>query len=114
MIRCSCQKTNKLFIEQNPSSAKDYIYISDAVNGIIKVMTLMDCNRVVNIASGTSSSLEKIDSILDLHAEYSNSLQANFSNISIELSKQLFNFEPKISIEEGLNKIINKDEEWTQ
>jgi nucleoside-diphosphate-sugar epimerase len=92
---------------QNRNSKKDYIYISDAIEGILRTLLLSKKNDIFNIASGASYSLDEISKIIDIEIDYKNeSREILFSNISIKKAKDLLSFNPSVNINEGLRRVL--------
>jgi len=90
-------------------STKDYIYISDALSGIIKTATLGTENNIYNIASGKSFSVRAITTILNQEVNIIKSkMKPCFSNICIEKSKQHLNFVPSYQMESALKQTIHE------
>lgn len=91
---------------------KDFVYIDDVINAIILSLKKEKANKkIINIASGVSISLDDLASIINeilkknikpIHKEGINSvLQADIS-----LAKKILKYKPKVSIEEGLKKLV--------
>jgi UDP-glucose 4-epimerase len=97
------------------SVRRDFIYVSDVVDSFIKVL---DCDKTgfeVNIGSGKSSSineiLELIQSIsgkkLIKNYKAGRDFDIPVSMLDISLAKQELGWEPKVSLEQGLERTIN-------
>jgi nucleoside-diphosphate-sugar epimerase len=87
-------------VNQNLSSTKDYIYIDDAVLGIIKCAVYSLNSDVFNVASGQSYSLKKWIEYLGLNVTNSKSfLPTQYSNISIEKIFNKVGFKPTFSLD---------------
>lgn len=100
----------KIEVSENRKSGKDYIYIDDVIDGILRCLIISRGNNIFNIASGKSSSLEDIEKILNIKIKYSNEREKKFSQISIIKAKKEIDFKPIINLEKGLKKIIYQEE----
>lgn len=109
MFKCKLDNIN-LETSQNRNSKKDYVYISDAIEGILRALLLSKGNNIFNIASGLSYSIDEISKIIDIKIDYKNeNKEILFSDISIIKAKDLLNFNPKVNIDEGLRRILHED-----
>jgi|GEM_PF-2008779 len=92
---------------ENKDSEKDYIYISDAIEGILRAMIIPKKSSVFNIASGQSTSISKVAGFLNITPIYDDKQkELVFSNISIKKANVELRFKPAVSIEDGLKKTI--------
>lgn len=98
---------------------RDFLYLSDAAEAIAK-LTNTDYTGVVNLGSGQSVGIGKITEILekisgkkiiDLDKEVPGPM--NFC-CDISLVNKLTGWQPKHSIEEGLEMTYKRMKEWTQ
>lgn len=93
------------------SSAKDYLFIDDAVNVLINI-ALKGKEKVYNVASGHNTSNEQIITELkkNIHFSYSlaqNAVEIKFPIISIKKISTEFNFKP-VNITERVSTLIKK------
>ena len=89
----------ELIINQNINSSKDYIFIEDALNGIIKSAVNAPKTDYFNIASGSSYSLTDWLNYLATPFEATNQQQnAVFSRIDVTKSKKILDFTPKYNL----------------
>lgn len=111
MFKCKLGNTN-LETNQNRNSKKDYVYISDAIEGILRALLLSERNDVFNIALGISYSLNEISKIIDMKINYKNENENEevvFSNISIKKAKDILGFNPLVNINEGFKKVLYEE-----
>lgn len=102
---------NKLSVSANKHSTKDFIYIDDAIIGIIKTLLHPGKFEIYNIGSSGSYSLNDISEMIELPIEFTdNNSKESYSNISIRKAQNNLGFNPQITFKNGLNKIINKNE----
>ncbi len=98
MIRVSMDG-GKIEMTQSPDSTKDYIFISDAVEGIVRAGFLNKGKNVFNIASGTSSPVSEWIKKLKIELTVKNDPVPIHSAVSISKAKDLLGFVPKYSVE---------------
>ncbi|MFL5763453.1 MAG: NAD-dependent epimerase/dehydratase family protein [Bacteroidia bacterium] len=93
-----CVKKEKISLNQNVQSTKDYIFIDDAVDGILRAALYSKATDIYNIAAGESYSLENWLNFLGL--EYGNIPGSipNHSCISISAAKRELGFTPQHSL----------------
>ena len=109
MFKCKLNNTN-LETNQNRNIKKDYVYISDAIEGILRALLLSERNDVFNIALGVSYSLNEISKIMDMKIDYKNeNKEAVFSNISIKKAKDILGFNPLVNINDGFKKVLYEE-----
>ncbi|WP_131783173.1 NAD-dependent epimerase/dehydratase family protein [Legionella gresilensis] len=108
-------RNEKVEIWGNGSIIRDYIYISDVVNALIKTIPYQGAERIFNIGSGEGRSindiLETIESSLGQpikkHFTTGRAFDVPASVLSIDRAKQFLNWHPKISFSEGLKHTMN-------
>lgn len=94
------KRNNKsIKIQQNRQSAKDYLFIEDAVKGILLALFGSTQNEIYNIASGSSISAERWINYLGLDAIYDQDISPIYSNISINKAKEHLGFEPSYQLD---------------
>ena len=108
IIRCKMEGTSSLFVKENKKSKKDYIYIDDVVESIVNIMINIKKTDVYNLAYGRSYSLHELSKFLDMNIETDDKNEPKYSNISIEKLKKDFGLVANYSLEDGINKIIQK------
>ncbi|MGQ3889919.1 NAD-dependent epimerase/dehydratase family protein [Legionella sp. CNM-1927-20] len=108
-------RNEKVEIWGNGSIIRDYIYISDVVNALIKTIPYQGAERIFNIGSGEGRSindiLEAIESALGQtvkkHFTTGRVFDVPASVLAIDRAKQFLNWQPKISFNDGLKCTIN-------
>ncbi len=93
-------KNEKFIVKQNISSTKDYIFIKDALEGILRAGILSRNDDVYNICSGTSYSANDWAKFLDLRIEQISQVPALYSNISNKKSQTKIGFVSKYKLED--------------
>lgn len=100
---------------RNPNAENDFIYVEDAANAIVKLISEYNQSNIFNIGSGELTSVQTIiNTIYDLSGkrnDYQLSkqmptdiLSAGYADIS--KIEQAINWHPKIDIKKGLKKTL--------
>lgn len=115
----NCVKEGKELRIKTPSARNDFIYVEDVAKAIVAILEKSNQNTVYNIGSGYSTSIQDIikiiysklhlhckpkDNIFNIKNVYSDNFWADISKIEKEIG-----WEPKITIEEGIQNIIKND-----
>lgn len=115
IVRDSIEK-NKIILRTTPDSSKDFLFINDAVNLIIKIATNDDAHGIYNVAYGANTTNFDIMNIIGTttnsdvkYEEQAKSIK--FPTINVEKIKNEFNFYPTNSILNFLPNFINKFKE---
>lgn len=96
------------------TSSRDYTYIDDIVDGIISSMEL-DCNfEIFNLGNSQPTNIEYLISLIEKNLnkkakiEYALTQMGDAAHTYADITKaqQLLNFNPKVSIEEGIEKFV--------
>lgn len=99
---------------------RDFIHIDDLVDFVIKALELNKVkNKTFNIGTGMRTTINEVLDIIKLHVkrdyniEYKNKrdFDLKYSVLDIDKVKRYFGWSPKIKIDEGVKKIIEKYEE---
>jgi len=104
----------EVFIFGNGKQLRDYVYVKDVVSANIKSLTKGN-NEVINIGTQKTFSVNQLVKELSAITNYKNKpvfkpkrngeLFKSFLNIS--KAKKVLNWEPKVSIKEGLKNTVN-------
>jgi GDP-L-fucose synthase len=112
LIRRFAEKNNPLDVWGDGNDIKDFLYIDDFIDGLIKA-TLADINGPINIASGKAATIKdvinaliKIVNLTDLKINYDSSMPSMIPIrlISTELANKKLHWQPQSSLEDGLRK----------
>lgn len=116
LIRKVVERQNPLSVWGDGNDLKDFLYIDDFVEALVEIINKVDEYVVLNIASGNGVTIKQILNII-LKIEKAENLKINFDTsmptmipkrlIDITKVKKYLNFNPKISLEEGLNRTIS-------
>ena len=116
LIRKVVERQNPIHVWGDGKDLKDFLYIDDFTNALIRIINNVNNYEVLNIASGKGVTIREILSMI-LKIEKAENLEINYDLsmptmipkrlINIEKAKKLINFNPETSLEEGLKKTIN-------
>ncbi|MFC1613107.1 GDP-mannose 4,6-dehydratase [Patescibacteria group bacterium] len=108
-------KDEEIEIHTSGKIERDYTYIDDIIDGIIASIEKNFSYELINLGSGKSIELEKIINLIEhklgkqakkkYMPMYEGDLSATWADI--EKAKKLLDYEPKISIEEGIEKFVD-------
>jgi len=98
IIKKGLEKQGVIQIKQNPLSSKDYVYIEDALAGLILCAVKGRGGEIYNIASGDSTNVEGIVNHFSAEATFNHSETALYSQISIKKAKQEIGYSPAHNI----------------
>ena len=116
LIRKVVEKQNPIVVWGDGNDLKDFLYIEDFVKALDKIVESLNEYQVINIASGKGITIKeilkkivKLERAEDLSIEFDSTKPTMIPKrlIDISKSKEIINFEPNISMEEGLEKTIN-------
>ena len=99
----------------NGNSTRDFCYIEDVASGIISAAENYDESMPINLASGKEITIKEIAEIIKKEIGYKGKIiwdkdmpiGPNRRNVSIDLANKKINFNPKISIKEGIKKTVD-------
>ena len=97
---------------------RDFVYIDDVVSALVRAATASNVNRaVINIGSGVEYSVSQlVEEIADLtrkrvHRLANRDESGGVSRLvaDVSLAKELLNWQPRVSLQEGLAFVIERD-----
>jgi UDP-glucose 4-epimerase len=99
------------------SQTRDFVYVDDVVDALLKAMNLKgSVGEKINIGSGRETSIRELAEVLiqkfglknmkPIHAG-SRSYDVKRSWAKIEKARRLLGYEPHVSLEDGLDRLIN-------
>ena len=99
----------------NGDSTRDFCFIEDIVSGIILAAENYNDSEPINLASGKETSIKEIAEIIKKEIGYDGKITwdenmpigPNRRNVSIELARKKLNFNPLVSLEEGVKKTVD-------
>ena len=117
LIRRVVERHSPLEVWGDGSDRKDLMYIDDFIDGILLAMEKIDGFDIVNIASGKAYSIKetletalRVDGYEEAEVVYdpSKPTMIPLRLIDITKARRLLDFDPKISLEDGMRRTI----EW--
>ena len=96
---------------------RDYIYMDDAVDAIVKIIEYKGKEKVFNVGTGIGYSINDLLEIINkelnvsnICVSYENSRKCDVRNsiLNIDKIRKELNWEPKVNLEEGIKKVIKK------
>lgn len=109
-------KGEKLIIWGDGSVVRDYLFISDLINAIVTASNYKGKEKIFNIGSGLGYSINSIIKIIrntigsEVSIEYRDSRKFDVPTniLCIDKAKEFMNWEPLISVPEGIEKLYKK------
>ena len=106
--------TKKIVTITNRNSKRDFLYIDDFIELILKIKDHDFKYEIFNIGSGISYSFDEVIEMIEkstskkLNLEYENDVQSYIENITADNSKitKMLNWQPRLTFEEGLQKLL--------
>jgi UDP-glucose 4-epimerase len=95
----------------NGKDTRDFSYVGDVVNAVIKTIETKNLDTEINIGTGIETSINDLIKLIEIdHYKLIDKRQIDGINrrcLDISKAKKLLNWEPKISLKEGLLKTID-------
>ena len=99
----------------NGNATRDFCYIEDIASGIMSAAENYNESMPINLASGKEITIKEIAEIIKKEIGYKGKIiwdkdmpiGPNRRNVSIDLANKKINFNPKISIKEGIKKTVD-------
>ena len=111
------KRKNKNFVEVwgDGKVTRDFCYVDDITNGFIKAAEKYKIQDPINLGSGKEVSIKRISLLIKKILGFKGKIKWNRNKpsgirrryVSIKRAKKELNFNPKISLEEGLKKTIS-------
>lgn len=112
----SAMNGDKVRIYGDGSQTRDFIYVDDVVDAIIKAIELPALNTEINIGTGKETSIKQL---ADTVSHHFNNFQVEYVNgrpidnitrrcLDIKKAEQLLDWSPRVNLEKGVRRTI----EW--
>jgi len=86
-----------MVVRQHPDSAKDYVFVDDAITGILRAAVFSRETGCFNIGSGRGRTAREWIDWLGIEATYENaSSTAEYCHVSIEKAQRVLGFRPQV------------------
>lgn len=108
-------KNKNIIINGDGETLRDFTYVTDIVNGIVKASNLNLGFQIINLGHGKPITLNKLVFLLEKITKKKaikiyrpkNQLDMTATFADISKAKNLLNWQPEITINQGLKKLIN-------
>jgi UDP-glucose 4-epimerase len=96
------------------TQVRDFTYVSDVVQALILAGDSMVTREAINIGTQNPQSINRLVELLKGEVEYipKRPGEPDRTHADISKAKLLLNWEPKVSFEEGVNKVLDKISLW--
>lgn len=99
----------------NGESVRDYIYVTDAVQLLLKTIEESGANRILNLSSSVGTSVNGIIDIIEellnfkVKRNYVNTLvgTVDYNVLSNSLAAEIYKWQPKITIKNGIKLMVD-------
>lgn len=111
-------RNGTLIVHSDGQQTRDYVYVDDVVTAMVAAATAPDINRlVINVGSGVETNLRSLVKLVfdvtgsQANVVYNAKTSGGVSRLCADLSlaAQRLNYQPAISLKEGLRLILKKD-----
>ena len=98
-----------------PEVSRDFLFVGDAVEAIVKSVKMYDSTEPLNIGSGVEVTMEQLTSAISEILEYDGAVEWNNSRpigqprrlLETQKAKEHLKFSPSVTLEEGLRSTVN-------
>jgi len=96
------------------TQTRDFTYVTDVADAFYTAAKSHVCNEIMNVGSGNTYSVNKIVDLLGGEKVYIPKRPGEPDCTFADISKirKLLNWEPKVSIEEGVNNLLDNIDYW--
>jgi len=94
---------------------RDFIYISDVVDAFLKASDSDTKKGIFNIGTGKPNNINKLASLIGGSKVYMPKRpgEPDFTHADISKTKKELNWQPKVSFEEGVKKMLDNIDNWS-
>ena len=112
-------RNGTLVINGDGKQTRDYVYKDDVVNAMVAASTAPDVNQqIINVGSGVETSVSDVANLVKKATGAKPEIVYNPRNAGgvermcadLTLAKKLLNYQPKISLENGLRMTLEQDD----
>ncbi len=102
------KKNLPLEIYGSGNQTRDFTYISDVISGLIKGMSIQSLYEIINLGAGQQISVKELSKLFNHPVKHlpQRPFEEKFKEADISKAKQLLDWKPKISVKEGLGKLL--------
>lgn len=115
LIKKFTDATDKVTLWGDGSPIREFLYVKDAAEAIVKAIELPNDLEPVNIGTGKGITIKELAGIIKKYTDFEGEIVWNTSMpngvqrkvLDITKMKKVFNWEPEYSLEEGLKETID-------
>jgi UDP-glucose 4-epimerase len=105
----------------NGQNSRDFVYVSDVVESLVKAATAKKVNRkVLNIGSGRETTVEELIAAIErisgrrANRVWNHEKSGGVARLvaDIGLAQELIGFKPKVTLSEGLEQLLDEDQRF--
>ena len=107
-------KNLPLTIVGDGTQSRDFTYVTDVCEGMIKASESSYRNEIFNIGSGKAQSINKLADLIGGERVYipKRPGEPQITHANIEKAQKMLEFMPKVSFEEGVKKVLRQINYW--
>ena len=106
-----------LVVHGDGSQTRDFVYIDDVVDALVAAATANADGKIINVGSGKETSINDLIRTLEAvtgrsaHVLYNPQASPGVSSMVADLTRarQILNYRPRVSLEEGLRRMLHED-----
>jgi GDP-L-fucose synthase len=110
-----CHRGREVVVWGDGSPTRDFLYVDDVAEGVVRAAELLDAAAVVNIASGREISIGELVRLIASLSGFSGPITFDVSKgggdprrvAAVDRARALLDFTPKVSLEDGLRRTID-------
>ena len=109
-------KGKPLTIVGDGTQSRDFTYVTDICEGMILAAESDYSGEVFNIGSGNTYSINKLAQLIGGECVYipKRPGEPEVTHANIEKARSLLNYEPRVSFEDGVKKVLDNIEYWNK
>ncbi|ABM76856.1 NAD-dependent epimerase/dehydratase family protein [Prochlorococcus marinus] len=105
-----------LTIVGNGEQKRDFTYVTDVCNGLIKAALSSVTNSIINIGSGNPQTINYLANLIGGERVFipQRPGEPDITHADITLARELLGYSPKITFEEGVQKVMDSISYWSE
>ena len=105
-----------LTIVGNGEQKRDFTYVTDVCNGLIKAGLSSVTNSIINIGSGNPQTINYLANLIGGERVFipQRPGEPDITHADITLARELLGYSPKITFEEGVQKVMDSISYWAE
>ncbi|RAP26754.1 GDP-fucose synthetase [Candidatus Marinamargulisbacteria bacterium SCGC AG-333-B06] len=114
-VEASQEKQDSIEVWGTGNASRDFVYVADVVEGMIRAAQYSQKSSLFNISSGYDTSISDVCALLQSITKFQGELRYNTDKpdgqakrlFDISKAEKELNFKPKISLKEGLQRTVS-------